>query len=65
MITSSHVQASVVDIGNRATALPTSLVADANILYWIFYLNFGALAAAGGRGPLRYQLTAYAFTGRG
>lgn len=59
MITSAHVQATVVDIAHRSAPLPPSLVADANILYWIFYPNFAALAAAGGRGPLQYQLRDY------
>ena len=59
MLTSAHVQASVVDIGNPASALPSSLVADANILYWIFYPNFSSLAFAGGRGPLPYQTREY------
>jgi hypothetical protein len=59
MITPAHVQANVVDIANRSIALPGALVADANILYWIFYPNFAALAAAGGRGPLHYQLRVY------
>ena len=44
MITPAHVQANVIDIGNRASALPPTLVADANILYWIFYANFATLA---------------------
>src|SRR5438105_520412 len=59
MITPAHVQASVVDVGNRASALPPTLVADANILYWIFYPNFTSLAAIGGRGPAPYQLRTY------
>jgi len=59
MITPSHVQASVVDIGNRASTLPASLVVDANILYWIFYPNFGTLTATGARGPAHYQINDY------
>jgi hypothetical protein len=59
MIIPALVQANVVDIDNRASALPPTLVADANILYWIFYPNFATLAAAGGRGPAFYQLNKY------
>jgi hypothetical protein len=59
MITPALVQANIVDIDNRASALPPTLVADANILYWIFYPNFATLAAAGGRGPAYYQRNKY------
>jgi hypothetical protein len=59
MITAAHVQAHVVNIGNQASALPPRLVADANILYWVFYPNFASLAYAGGRLPLSYQISTY------
>lgn len=60
MITPSHVRANVVDVYNMTSALPSLLAADANVLYWIFYPNFGSLTAAGGRGPAPYQLNDYA-----
>jgi hypothetical protein len=59
MITSAHVQADVVDIRNKASAIPSNLVADANVFFWIFYPNFSSLQYAGGRQPLHYQLTDY------
>jgi hypothetical protein len=59
MITAAHVQANVVNIGNQASALPPRLVADANILYWVFYPNFASLTYAGGRVPLSYQTSTY------
>ncbi len=43
MIAPSHVKANVVDLENPGAALPSTLVTDANILYWIFYPNFASL----------------------
>lgn len=59
MITSALVHADVVDIRNLAAAIPADLVVDANVLYWVFYLNFSYLSYAGGRQPLAYQLGEY------
>jgi hypothetical protein len=42
MITAANVRAQVVDIRDPAQAVPVDLVADANVLYWIFYPNFSA-----------------------
>jgi len=52
MITASCVKASVIDIRNRTVTPPPRLVPDANVLYWVFYLNFPGLQYAGGRQPL-------------
>jgi hypothetical protein len=59
MITPALVQADVVDIRNPAATIPSEIVVDANVLYWIFYPNFSSLAYAGGRRPFPYQVTDY------
>jgi hypothetical protein len=59
MITPALIQADVVDIRNPASATPQDMVADANVLYWVFYPNFSALQYAGGRQPQAYQVTEY------
>ncbi|VTT97573.1 Uncharacterized protein OS=Singulisphaera acidiphila (strain ATCC BAA-1392 / DSM 18658 / VKM B-2454 / MOB10) GN=Sinac_4289 PE=4 SV=1 [Gemmataceae bacterium] len=48
MITPALVQAQVVDIRDPASATPPDLVADANVLYWLFYPNFSSLTYARG-----------------
>ena len=48
MPTPNQVNASVIDLraGNQQ-ALPRQIVADTNVLYWLFYPNFGALQSSG------------------
>jgi len=59
MITPPLIQADVVDIRNPASATPQDMVADANVLYWVFYPNFSSLQYAGGRQPQPYQVAEY------
>jgi hypothetical protein len=59
MISPALVQADVIDIRKAGAAIPSDLVVDANVLYWVFYGNFPSLSYAGGRLPLSYQLADY------
>ena len=58
MIPSTFVKARVVDIRPAGTMLPASVVADANIIYFIHY-DSAALVSAGGKPPAPYQLNYY------
>jgi predicted nucleic acid-binding protein len=58
MIHSTSVKARVVDIRPASTTLPASIVADANIIYFIHY-DSAALVSAGGKPPAPYQLNHY------
>lgn len=55
----AFVKASVVDLRNRRSAPPQNAVADANVLYFIFYPSFATLSGLGGRLPQSYQVDAY------
>jgi hypothetical protein len=59
MTTAALVQARVVDIRDPKSPTPARLVADANVLFWVFYPNFAALQYAGGRLPLSYRARHY------
>lgn len=59
MITAALIKADVVDIRKPASATPTDMVTDANVLYWVFYPNFSSLTYAGGKQPLPYQVGDY------
>jgi predicted nucleic acid-binding protein len=58
MIPASLVKAQLVDIRVRSSTLPKSVVADANVLYFINY-DFSLLVAAGGKVPPPYQTRHY------
>lgn len=55
----SLVRAEVVDLRDRRHARPAQVVVDTNVLYFVFYPGFPALAHAGGRGPQHYQTQTY------
>jgi len=59
MISAASVQAKVVDIHTFRSTLPSQIVTDAQILYWVFYPNFQLLQYAGGKYPLAYQVREY------
>jgi hypothetical protein len=59
MLSTGQVRARVVDVRDRRSRLPVSVVCDTQILYWQFYPSFSALAAAGGRAPSYYQIQVY------
>lgn len=51
-------KAGVVDIRERLHPAPTSVVVDANVLFFVYY-DFTDLAAVGGRAPQTYQNDQY------
>jgi hypothetical protein len=60
MITAAHILADVVDIRGKLAAMPSDLVADANVLYWEYYSNFPLLGYARGRPATPPQAPIYA-----
>ena len=58
MFLPGFVKAQVVDIRSARATLPKSVVADANILYFIHY-DFTSLSSAGARSPAHYQTSEY------
>lgn len=58
MIPPNAIRAQIVDIRSDGVALPRSVVADANILYFLHY-NPASLSSAGGRPPAYYQRSVY------
>lgn len=60
MADKDFVRAKVVDIRRPGRQPPSQAAVDASVLYFLYYPNFTALSAAGGRLPLPYQLQDYA-----
>jgi hypothetical protein len=58
MISASSVKAEVVDIRGNTASFPRTVVADANVLYFIYY-DFASLAAAGAAVPPHRQRQPY------
>ncbi len=58
MITPALVRGQVVDI-RKASPVPTDLVVDANVLYWLFYPNFQSLTFARGASATPFRLANY------
>jgi hypothetical protein len=60
MTTPNQVRSFVIDIRSANTSsLPRQIVADTNVLYWLFYPNFGSLQSSGAGSPRPYQLREY------
>jgi hypothetical protein len=60
MPTSNQVRSLVIDVrAANMSPLPRQIVADTNVLYWLFYPNFASLQSSGGNSPSPYQRREY------
>lgn len=59
MVPPVQFKSQVCDIRRASSPVPRQIVADVNALYFVYYPNFHALAAAGGRVPIAYQTAEY------
>jgi hypothetical protein len=60
MTTPNQVRSLVIDIRLvNISNLPRQIVADTNVLFWLFYPNFASLQSSGGGTPRPYQLREY------